>query len=87
MPYFRNKNAEEATQDIIKEQIPKLKELMDDKILDIENIDVFCENGVFDKEQSMQILKAGKDIGLRINFHGDELNPMESAEVNTLTSP
>jgi hypothetical protein len=29
-------------------------------------------------------LQAGKNIGLRINFHGDELNAMKSAEVSWL---
>jgi hypothetical protein len=26
-------------------------------------------------------LQAGKDVGLAINFHGDELNPMQSGEL------
>ena len=55
--------------------------MMDQKLLSVENIDVFCEKGVFDTEQSRRILQAGKEIGLRINFHGDELNDMKSAEV------
>lgn len=49
--------------------------------LNVENIDVFCEEGVFDTEQTRKILKAGQDIGLAINFHGDELHPTKSAEV------
>ena len=47
----------------------------------MDNIDVFCENGVFDVKQSRDILMAGKRAGLAINFHGDELHPMHSAEV------
>lgn len=47
----------------------------------VNNIDVFCEKGVFDLESTRRILQAGKDIGLQINFHGDELHPMKSAEV------
>lgn len=42
---------------------------------------MFCEKGVFDLESTRRILQAGKDIGLQINFHGDELHPMNSAEV------
>jgi imidazolonepropionase len=50
------------------------------------NIDVFFEKGIFEHEHSREILKAGRDAGLLINFHGDELNPMKSgvlgAELN-----
>ena len=53
--------------------------------LHVDNIDVFCEKGcekgVFDLEQSRAILKAGKEAGLNINFHGDELHPLNGAEV------
>lgn len=79
---FRGKTPEEATETIIRDQIPRIKALMDQKLLSVENIDVFCEKGVFDTEQSRRILQAGKKIKLRINFHGDELNPMKSAEVS-----
>lgn len=50
----------------------------------MENIDVFCEKGVFDVKQSKKILLAGKEAGMQINFHGDELNPLEGAEVNNI---
>jgi len=36
---------------------------------------------VYDIEQSRRILLAGKQIGLEVNFHGDELNYTGSAEV------
>ena len=49
--------------------------------LHVDNIDVFCEKGVFDLEQSRAILKAGKEAGLNVNFHGDELHPLNGAEV------
>ena len=32
-------------------------------------------------EQTRAILESGKKIGLKINFHGDELNPLNSVEV------
>jgi hypothetical protein len=38
--------------------------------------------GVYDIDQSRRILLAGKQIGLEINFHGDELNYTGSAEVS-----
>ena len=79
----RGKSMEEATNDVINIQIPKIKELNDSKELSVENIDVFCEKGVFDTDASERILQAGKEIGLAINFHGDELHPMNSGEVIT----
>lgn len=47
----------------------------------VENIDVFCEKGVFEADHTKRILEAGKKAGFRINFHGDELHPMKSGEV------
>lgn len=47
----------------------------------MDNIDVFCEKGVFDLDSTRRILQSGKEMGLQINFHGDELHPMKAAEV------
>uniref|UniRef100_A0A8C5NQ30 Probable imidazolonepropionase n=1 Tax=Junco hyemalis TaxID=40217 RepID=A0A8C5NQ30_JUNHY len=77
----RGKTAAEATDDIINNHLPKLKELKLSGEIQVNNIDVFCEKGVFDLESTRRILQAGKDIGLQINFHGDELHPMKSAEL------
>ena len=73
-----------ATEDVLKNQLPKLKELQDSKELSVDNIDVFCEQGCFDVDQTRQILQAGKDMGLMINFHGEELHQLGSAEVWTI---
>ena len=73
--------AAEATSDIITKQLPKLKSLMTSGELHVDNIDVFCEKGVFELEDTEKILKAGKDIGLEINFHAEELNQLNSVEV------
>jgi hypothetical protein len=54
--------------------------MLDDS-LHVDNIDVFCERGVFDIVQTRSILEKGKELGLTINFHGDELHPTGSAEV------
>ncbi len=78
----RGGTAEEAAQNVIDVQIPALKDLCSTGSLHIDNIDVFCEKGVFDTDTSRRILKAGKEAGWNINFHGDELNPMNSGEVN-----
>ncbi|GFY37076.1 probable imidazolonepropionase, partial [Trichonephila inaurata madagascariensis] len=71
----------QATEAVLNEQLPALGELMKSGDLHVDNIDVFCEKGVFDLEQSRRILTAGRDMGLQINFHGDELHPMQSAEM------
>ena len=38
-------------------------------------IDVFCEKGAFDAEQSLQVLRAGKRAGLGMRLHAAQLNP------------
>ncbi|XP_075789803.1 putative imidazolonepropionase [Pelodiscus sinensis] len=77
----KGKTATEATDDIIINHLPKLKELDLNKEIHVNNIDVFCEKGVFDLNCTRRILQAGKNMGLQINFHGDELHPMKSAEL------
>ncbi|XP_028255381.1 putative imidazolonepropionase [Parambassis ranga] len=77
----KGKTVEEATEDILQVQLPRLKELMSAGKLGVDNIDVFCEQGVFDLSSTRSILQAGKDMGLNINFHGDELHPMNSAQL------
>ena len=75
---------EEATDNVINHQIPKLQEMMKNKEIVVDNIDVFCEKGVFGIEETKRILEAGKAAGLAVNFHGDELHPMKAAEVYKL---
>ena len=38
-------------------------------------IDVFCEDGAFDAEQSRRVLEAGRDAGLGLRVHGNQLGP------------
>jgi imidazolonepropionase len=38
-------------------------------------IDVFCERGAFDAEQSRAVLSAGRDAGLGLRVHGNQLGP------------
>lgn len=73
--------SQKATDAVLKDQLPALKKSMDTGELSVDNIDVFCEKGVFDLGQSRSILLAGKEMGLQINFHGDELHPMEAAKM------
>uniref|UniRef100_A0A672SK25 imidazolonepropionase n=1 Tax=Sinocyclocheilus grahami TaxID=75366 RepID=A0A672SK25_SINGR len=77
----KGKTMEEATQDIVAVQLPKIKTQIASGELQVDNIDVFCEKGVFDLNSTRCILKAGKYMGLNINFHGDELHPMNSAHL------
>jgi len=72
---------EQATRDVIDVQIPQISKLMQFGDLTVDSIDVFCEKGVFDLDCTRQILLAGKAITLPANFHGDELHPMNAAEV------
>ena len=57
-------------------------------------IDVFCERGAFDAEQSREVLAAGRQAGLGLRVHGNQLGPgpgvllaaeMEAASVDHCT--
>jgi imidazolonepropionase len=57
-------------------------------------IDVFCEKGAFDAEQSRAVLAAGRSAGLGLRVHGNQLGPgpgirlaaeMEAASVDHCT--
>ena len=78
---YRGSNADEAMENILDKQLPALKTRMESGELKVDNIDVFCEQGVFNVEQTRKILLAGKELGLAINFHGEELHRLNSAEV------
>uniref|UniRef100_A0AC35TRY4 Probable imidazolonepropionase n=1 Tax=Rhabditophanes sp. KR3021 TaxID=114890 RepID=A0AC35TRY4_9BILA len=70
------------TREIVDNMIPTLVSMKAQGKLNIlENIDVFCEKKVFELESSKEILVAGKNSGLRINFHADELTPLGGAEM------
>lgn len=46
-----------------------------------EFIDCFCEDGVFSLEESRRILKYGKEAGLKVRIHADEIEPMGGAQL------
>jgi len=77
----KNSTAEAAAEDIVNVQIPMLKDLMKKGEISPSNIDVFLEEGVFGREETRRILQAGQGIGLELNFHGDEIHPMQSGEL------
>ena len=62
-------------------QLPEVCRLNASGELNVENIDVFCEKGVFGVEQTKRILQEGIRAGMRPNFHGEELAYLGSAEV------
>lgn len=74
--------AEQGTRLVVDEMIPAVAEAKRNKSIDCTLIDVFCETGVYNAEQTREICEAGRKIaGLDINFHGDELTPMKCGEL------
>lgn len=61
---------------IIEEMLPKVAA---GKLAEFS--DVFCEEGVFDQEQSRRIQSAAKELGLGLKFHADELEGTGGAEL------
>ena len=43
--------------------------------------DVFCEKGVFDIEESREILKAAKDHGFKLKLHADQLSSLGGSKL------
>ncbi|BCR35264.1 imidazolonepropionase [Mariniplasma anaerobium] len=64
-----------------KSYIEKMKEdLVYIKSSNLTNyVDVFCETGVFDIEESKDILKSALDLGFKIKLHADEIDPLGGA--------
>jgi len=77
----KDKSAEEATKDVIENQLPQIANLVAKGTLQVENVDVFCEKGVFDVDQTRRILQAARNFGFKINFHGEELCQLNSPEI------
>ena len=44
-------------------------------------IDVFCEEGAFDADQSRAVLEAGREAGLGLRVHGNQLGPGAGAQL------
>lgn len=70
------------TRIILEEQLPAIARAIRLGEISVDNIDVFCEKDVFEVENTKKILLAGKEMGLRANFHADELNALGGAQVN-----
>lgn len=61
---------------LINEMIPKVVE---NKLAEF--CDIFCEEGVFNIDESRRIMKAAKKSGLKLKFHADELGPSGGSEL------
>jgi imidazolonepropionase len=46
-----------------------------------EAVDVFCEEGVFDLDQTRRLLADAAELGWKIHLHADELTPLGGAEL------
>ena len=62
--------ASKAASSIVQEHIPEIVKRKAKGEFNPELIDVFCEKGVFELDDTKAILQAGKAAGLHINFHG-----------------
>lgn len=69
-------NKEGYLQLIENEMLPKIKE---ENLADY--IDVFCENGFFNEQQTERILQAGKRFGLRPKVHANQLSNSGGVQV------
>ncbi len=69
-------DADEYVERVISEQIPAAA---DQGIAEF--CDVFCEEGVFDVEQSRRVLEAGRGVGLTPKVHAEELTHLGGARL------
>lgn len=76
IPPEYKRNAEEYVKVIVDEMIPTVAH---QKLAEF--CDVFCERGVFSRDQSRQILLHAKRYGLKSKLHADEMTPLGGAEL------
>lgn len=69
-------NREEYIRLLIEEMIPKVA---DEKLAEF--CDIFCEEGVYNVEESRRIMQAAKNHGLKLKFHADELAASGGSEL------
>jgi imidazolonepropionase len=69
-------NSEEYVRIVTEEMIPEVAEL---GLADF--VDVFCEKGVFDTEDSRKILEAGQKHGMGAKIHADEIYSIGGTEL------
>eukprot|EP00041_Stephanoeca_diplocostata_P028141 m.787835 g.787835 ORF g.787835 m.787835 type:complete len:586 (-) comp23309_c1_seq1:3244-5001(-) len=69
-------NGSTMTASVLNEHFPALATLQRQGDVSVDQVDVFCEQGFFNREEARQILCAGQGLGLAAAFHGDELNDL-----------
>ena len=70
-------DAEKMTNEITTSHIEKVA----NADLDVENIDIFCEAGVYSADQTEKMLRAGVAKGWNINFHAEEIKYIGGTEM------
>ena len=71
-----DKKRNEYIKEILEKMIPEVAERKLARF-----IDVFCEEGVYTKEESLLILKKGREYGLLPKIHADELTSSGGSEI------
>jgi imidazolonepropionase len=71
-PEFKSK--QEYVDFVIKTMLPRMQGMA-------EYCDIFCEQDVFDFEQSRQVLIAAKNLGFKLKIHADQLTDMGAAQL------
>jgi imidazolonepropionase len=71
VPSEFNGRTDEYVDLVLNEMLPAAARWMDDKGAKL-FCDVFCEEGVFDLEQTRRILEAARDLGFDLKLHADE---------------
>ncbi len=74
-PEYRD-NKEKYIDIVINDMFPAVKEQGI-----AEYCDIFCEDGVFNIDESRRILSAAKEMGFQLRLHADELTPLGGAEL------
>ncbi|MDF2698784.1 MAG: imidazolonepropionase [Haloplasmataceae bacterium] len=59
--------------DLYIEEVLKMLEVIKEKDL-AEYCDVFCQDGIFDREESKRILIRAKELGFKLKIHADEMS-------------
>jgi imidazolonepropionase len=70
------RDAEAYVSEVVDEQLPAVAEQGVARFCD-----VFCEEGVFDVEQSRRVLEAGRDAGLTPKVHAEEFTHLGGARL------
>ncbi|XP_018020267.1 probable imidazolonepropionase [Hyalella azteca] len=73
--------SDEATRQVIEEQLPAVMAAKELGELSVDAVDVFCEVGAYSIAQTRAIADAAQRSGLKLNLHVDELTPLDGAKM------